>query len=48
VPAAEQALLDGASARAAAWLAANAVAGDHHRALVAEVTRRALEAAGRR
>jgi CO/xanthine dehydrogenase FAD-binding subunit len=48
VPAAERALLEGASARAAASLAANAVEGDHQRALVADVTRRALEAAGRR
>jgi CO/xanthine dehydrogenase FAD-binding subunit len=44
----EAALRGGASAREAAALAAEAVEGDHHRALVADVTRRALETAGRR
>ena len=46
-PRAEQALLDGASAAEAAALAAEAVGGAHRRALVAEVTRRALVEAGR-
>jgi CO/xanthine dehydrogenase FAD-binding subunit len=45
---AEDALLAGAGAREAAALAAQAVEGDHRRALVADVTRRALQAAGRR
>jgi CO/xanthine dehydrogenase FAD-binding subunit len=48
VPRAERALLEGASALAAAALAAEEVEGDHRRALVADVTRRALEQAGRR
>jgi CO/xanthine dehydrogenase FAD-binding subunit len=45
---AEAALRAGASAREAALLAAEEVEGDHRRALVAEVTRRALERAGAR
>jgi CO/xanthine dehydrogenase FAD-binding subunit len=45
---AEAALLSGAGAAEAAELAAEAVEGDHRRALVADVTRRALNAAGRR
>jgi CO/xanthine dehydrogenase FAD-binding subunit len=45
---AEAAVRAGASAREAAELAADEVEGDHHRALVADVTRRALERAGRR
>ena len=44
---AEQALLEGASAREAAALAATDIEGAHRRALVAEVTRRALVEAGR-
>jgi CO/xanthine dehydrogenase FAD-binding subunit len=44
---AEQALLEGASAREAAALAADAVEGAHRKALVAEVTRRALVECGR-
>jgi CO/xanthine dehydrogenase FAD-binding subunit len=44
---AEQALLEGASAREAAALAVEGVEGAHRRALVAEVTRRALVEAGR-
>ncbi len=46
-PGAEQALLDGATAAEAAALAAEAVGGAYRRALVAEVTRRALVEAGR-
>jgi len=46
-PAAEAALRDGASAAEAAALAAERVDGDHRRALVAELTRRALVEAGR-
>ena len=45
---AEAALRAGASASEAAALAAEEVEGDHRRALVADVTRRALERAGRR
>ncbi|WP_270006119.1 FAD binding domain-containing protein [Solirubrobacter deserti] len=45
--AAERALLDGASAAEAAALAADLVDGDHPRALVTELTRRALVEAGR-
>jgi CO/xanthine dehydrogenase FAD-binding subunit len=45
--AAEVALREGASAREAAALAASEVGGAHRRALVAEVTRRALVEAGR-
>jgi CO/xanthine dehydrogenase FAD-binding subunit len=45
--AAEVALREGASAREAAALAATEVEGGHRRALVAEVTRRALVEAGR-
>jgi len=45
---AEAAVRAGANAREAAALAAEEVEGDHHRALVADVTRRALERAGRR
>jgi CO/xanthine dehydrogenase FAD-binding subunit len=45
--AAERALLAGASAADAAALAADLVDGDHPRALVAELTRRALVEAGR-
>ena len=45
-PAAERALLDGATAAEAAALAAELVDGDHPRALVAELTRRALVQAG--
>ena len=44
---AEHALRDGAGAREAAQLAAEAVEGEHRRALVAEVTRRALVECGR-
>jgi CO/xanthine dehydrogenase FAD-binding subunit len=44
---AEQALLEGAPAREAAALAAEEVEGAHRKALVAEVTRRALVEAGR-
>jgi CO/xanthine dehydrogenase FAD-binding subunit len=46
-PAAERALLDGATAAEAAALAAELADGDHPRALVAELTRRALVQAGR-
>ena len=45
---AEAAVRAGANAREAAALAAEEVEGDHRRALVADVTRRALERAGRR
>jgi CO/xanthine dehydrogenase FAD-binding subunit len=45
---AEAALRAGASTREAAEIAAEAVEGDHRRALVIDVTRRALEQAGRR
>ncbi len=45
-PAAERAVRDGATAAEAAALAAELVDGDHPRALVAEVTRRALVQAG--
>ena len=45
---AEAAVRAGANAREAAALAAEEVDDDHHRALVADVTRRALERAGRR
>jgi CO/xanthine dehydrogenase FAD-binding subunit len=45
---AEAAIRAGASAQEASALAAEAVEGDHRRALVADVTRRALERAGRR
>jgi hypothetical protein len=45
---AEHALREGASAREAAALAAEEVEGAHRKALVADVTRRALEEAGRR
>jgi CO/xanthine dehydrogenase FAD-binding subunit len=48
VPSAEAALRAGASPREVAEVAAGAVEGDHRRALVADVTRRALEQAGRR
>jgi len=44
---AERALLDGATAEQAAQLAARAVADAHGRALVTELTRRALNEAGR-
>jgi CO/xanthine dehydrogenase FAD-binding subunit len=44
---AEQALLEGATAREAAALAAEEVEGAHRKALVAEVTRRALVECGR-
>ena len=44
---AEQALREGAGAREVADLAAEAVEGDHQRALVAEVTRRAVVECGR-
>ena len=47
-PRAEAAVRAGASAREAAELAAEEVEGDHRRALVDDVTRRALEQAGRR
>jgi CO/xanthine dehydrogenase FAD-binding subunit len=46
--AAEAALVDGAGAREAAALAAQGVEGAHRRALVEELTRRALVEAGRR
>ena len=45
-PAAERAVRDGATAAEAAALAAELVDGDHPRALVAELTRRALVQAG--
>jgi aerobic carbon-monoxide dehydrogenase medium subunit len=45
---AEAAVRAGATAREAAALAAEEVEGDHRRALVEDVTRRALERAGRR
>ncbi|WP_169542169.1 FAD binding domain-containing protein [Solirubrobacter soli] len=45
---AEAAVRAGASAREAGEIAAELVEGDHRRALVADVTRRALEQAGRR
>jgi carbon-monoxide dehydrogenase medium subunit/6-hydroxypseudooxynicotine dehydrogenase subunit alpha len=45
---AEAAVRAGATAREAAEIAAEQVEGDHGRALVADVTRRALEQAGRR
>ena len=47
-PAPRRRVRAGASAREAAALAAEEVEGDHRRALVADVTRRALERAGRR
>lgn len=47
VEAAERALLEGAGAREAAELAAEAVEGAHARALTADVTRRALTECGR-
>jgi hypothetical protein len=45
---AEVAVRAGATAREAATLAAEEVEGDHRRALVEDVTRRALEQAGGR
>jgi CO/xanthine dehydrogenase FAD-binding subunit len=48
VPRAEAAVRAGATGREAAEVAAEAVEGDHARALVADVVRRALEQAGRR
>jgi CO/xanthine dehydrogenase FAD-binding subunit len=47
-PRAEAALRAGATAREAGEVAAEAVEGEHRRALVADVVRRALEQAGRR
>jgi CO/xanthine dehydrogenase FAD-binding subunit len=46
-PAAERALLDGADPREAAALAASSVEDDHHRALIAELVRRAIEEAAK-